>query len=102
MYALFVIMEIVLYTNPPCLFIKKTQITIMPQTSRARYLDEAKGLGILCIVFLHYENGVIPWTVNTFIGSFMITIFYIIAGWIMAMKGKKFLLIIWPRNVCVH
>ncbi len=61
----------------------------MPQTSRARYLDEAKGLGILCIVFLHYENGVIPWTVNTFIGSFMITIFYIIAGWIMAMKGKK-------------
>lgn len=56
--------------------------------SRAKYLDEAKGLGILCIVFLHYENGVIPGTVNTFIGSFMITIFYIVAGWIMAMKSS--------------
>ena len=56
---------------------------------RAKYLDEAKGLGILCIVFLHYENGVIPGTVNTFIGSFMITIFYIVAGWIMAMKNVQ-------------
>ncbi len=58
------------------------------QTHRARYLDIAKGLGILCITFLHYENGVIPSTVNTFIGSFMITIFYIVAGWIMGMKPK--------------
>ena len=54
---------------------------------RARYLDEAKGLGILCIVFLHYEQGVIPGELNTFIGSFMISIFYIVAGWIMSMKG---------------
>lgn len=54
---------------------------------RARYIDEAKGLGILCIVFLHYENGVIPGEANTFIGSFMITIFYIVAGWVMAMKS---------------
>ncbi len=53
---------------------------------RLRYLDEAKGLGILCITFLHYENGVIPASVNVFIGSFMITIFYVVAGWIMAMK----------------
>lgn len=61
----------------------------MPQTSRARYLDEAKGLGILCIVFLHYENGVIPSSVNIFIGSFMITIFYIVSGWIMAIMDRK-------------
>jgi fucose 4-O-acetylase-like acetyltransferase len=57
--------------------------------TRLRYIDEAKGLGILCIVFLHYEQGVLPWTVNTFIGSFMITIFYIVAGMIMAMKGHQ-------------
>lgn len=56
---------------------------------RARYIDEAKGLGILCIVFLHYENGVLPGTVNVFIGSFMITIFYIVAGWVMAMKNRE-------------
>lgn len=58
------------------------------QTHRARYLDIAKGLGILCITFLHYENGVIPTTVNIFIGSFMITIFYFVSGWIMGMKSK--------------
>lgn len=57
--------------------------------TRLRYLDQAKGLGILCIVFLHYEQGVISGELNTFIGSFMITIFYIVAGWVMAMKDSK-------------
>ena len=56
---------------------------------RQRYIDEAKGLGILCIAFLHYENGLLPAAVNTFIGSFMITVFYIAAGWIMAMKDYR-------------
>ena len=53
---------------------------------RERYLDLAKGLGILCITFLHYEEGVLPAPVNTFIGSFMISIFYLVAGWVLAMK----------------
>lgn len=53
---------------------------------RARYLDIAKGLGILCITFLHYEVGILPGPVNTFIGSFMISIFYLVAGWVLAMK----------------
>ena len=55
---------------------------------RLKYIDQAKGLGILCIAFLHYENGVLSGPVNTFIGSFMITIFYIVAGWVMAMKSQ--------------
>lgn len=55
---------------------------------RERYLDLAKGLGILCIVFLHYENGVLPGHVNVFIGSFMISIFYLVAGWVLAMKDR--------------
>lgn len=57
--------------------------------TRLRYIDQAKGLGILCIVFLHYEQGVISGLMNTFIGSFMITIFYVIAGWVMAMKDRS-------------
>lgn len=52
---------------------------------RERYIDIVKGLSILCIVFLHYEDGVLPQTVNVFIGSFMITAFYVTSGWISAM-----------------
>ena len=53
---------------------------------RDHSLDMAKGLGILCIVLLHYESGIIPVAVNTFIGSFMITMFYVSAGWLMALR----------------
>lgn len=55
-------------------------------SARDKAIDVAKGWGILCIVFLHYENGVIPPEVNTYIGLFMISIFYITAGWVTALK----------------
>lgn len=53
---------------------------------RERYIDIAKGLSILCIVLLHYESGVLPHYINTFIGSFMISVFYVTSGWIMAQQ----------------
>lgn len=53
---------------------------------RERYIDIVKGLSILCIVFLHYEKGILPTSVCMFIGSFMVTSFYVSAGWISAMK----------------
>ncbi|MFR5759225.1 MAG: acyltransferase family protein [Bacteroides cellulosilyticus] len=53
---------------------------------RERYIDIVKGLAILCIVLLHYENGLFPTKVNVFVGSFMITTFYVTAGWLMAMR----------------
>lgn len=56
---------------------------------RERYIDIAKGFSILCIVMLHYENGLFPHPVNQFIGSFMITLFYVTAGWIQAMQTKE-------------
>lgn len=56
---------------------------------RERYIDIVKGLSILCITFLHYEQGVLPSSVNTFIGSFMITTFYVTAGWISAMHPSS-------------
>ena len=31
---------------------------------RERYIDIVKGLAILCIVLLHYENGLFPTKVN--------------------------------------
>ncbi len=49
----------------------------------------AKGLGILCITLLHYEEGLIPRNINVFIGTFMITVFYVSAGWVSAMSGKQ-------------
>lgn len=47
---------------------------------RERYIDIVKGLAILCIVLLHYENGLFPTKVNVFVGSFMITTFYVTAA----------------------
>lgn len=56
---------------------------------RERYIDLVKGLAILCIVFLHYEQGILPNCVNIFIGSFMITAFYVTSGWVSAMRNKQ-------------
>lgn len=56
---------------------------------RERYIDIVKGLSILCITFLHYEQGILPSTVNVFIGSFMITAFYVTSGWVSAMNSSN-------------
>lgn len=56
---------------------------------RERYVDIVKGLSILCITLLHYENGIFPLYINVFIGSFMITTFYVISGWVSAMHQSK-------------
>ena len=53
---------------------------------REKFLDVSKGFSIWCIVFLHYEEGVFPESFNTFIGSFMVTIFYVCSGWLLSQK----------------
>ena len=53
---------------------------------REKYIDSVKGFCILCIVLLHYTSGVFPDTFNVFVGSFMITAFYVVAGWLSAMN----------------
>ena len=55
---------------------------------RCEYLDCVKGLSILCIVFLHFENGVIPQWMNVWIGMFMITAFYFTSGWVFGLKRQ--------------
>lgn len=56
---------------------------------RASYIDAVKGVAILCITFLHFENGVIPAWLNTWIGLFMITTFYYTSGWVTSLQNKK-------------
>lgn len=53
---------------------------------RERYLDIAKGCGILSIVLLHFTSVDSLSSIRTFIGLYMISVFYVIVGWIDAMR----------------
>ena len=55
---------------------------------RLLYIDILKGWSILCIVFLHFETGVIPGWLNAWIGNFMIAAFYFTSGWLSGIKPK--------------
>lgn len=54
---------------------------------RLGYVDSLKGLSILCIMLLHFEDGVFTETLNVFVGSFMITAFYVTTGVVYVRKG---------------
>ena len=55
---------------------------------RFDYIDATKGVAILCITFLHFEKGVIPGWLNTWIGMFMISAFYVTSGWVTGINDK--------------
>ena len=56
---------------------------------RFDYIDATKGVAILCITFLHFEKGVIPDWLNTWIGMFMISAFYVTSGWVSGISDKQ-------------
>ena len=56
---------------------------------RERYLDIVKGISILCITLEHYVKDFFPQEFNIFLGSFMITAFYVTSGWISAMHPSR-------------
>lgn len=56
---------------------------------RANYIDAVKGLAILCITFLHFEDGVIPQWLYVWTGMFMISAFYFTSGWVTGIQDKK-------------
>ena len=58
------------------------------EKKRLNYIDATKGVAILCIAFLHFEQGVIPDWLNTWIGMFMITTFYVTSGWVTGINDK--------------
>lgn len=55
---------------------------------RVNYIDATKGVAILCITFLHFEQGVIPHWLYVWIGMFMITAFYATSGWVTGINNK--------------
>ena len=55
---------------------------------RYDYIDATKGVAILCITFLHFEQGVIPAWLNIWIGLFMISAFYVTSGWVTGINDK--------------
>ena len=57
-------------------------------SKRLDYIDATKGVAILCITFLHFEQGVIPTWLNTWIGMFMISAFYVTSGWVSGVNDK--------------
>ena len=57
--------------------------------SRLQYIDTAKGLAIVSIVLLHFEDGIFSPQLNLFISAYMITMFYITAGWVDAMNENQ-------------
>lgn len=56
---------------------------------RFDYIDATKGVAILCITFLHFEQGVIPAWLNTWIGLFMISAFYVTSGWVSGINNRS-------------
>lgn len=58
------------------------------QNRRLDYIDATKGVAILCITFLHFEQGVIPAWLNIWIGLFMISAFYVTSGWVTGINDK--------------
>lgn len=58
------------------------------EKKRLNYIDATKGVAILCITFLHFEQGVIPGWLNTWIGLFMISAFYVTSGWVRGINDK--------------
>lgn len=61
----------------------------MPINQRLHFIDALKGLSILCICLLHFEEGIFPQWLNVWIGSFMITAFYITSGWVYGLKPQS-------------
>lgn len=49
-------------------------------------IDILKGWSIIAIMLLHYEQGIFSGAVNAWIGSFMVSAFYLTAAWVLALK----------------
>lgn len=56
---------------------------------RYDYIDAVKGVAILGIVLMHFEDGVFPVLFNIWTGLFMIAAFYFTSGWITGIKDIR-------------
>ena len=55
-------------------------------SDRKSYIDIGKGIAIIGIMLMHYENGVFPVTLNRWVGCFMIALFYFVSGYLSSAK----------------
>ncbi len=55
---------------------------------RLQYIDILKGWSILCIMLLHYEEGIFPGWLNAWVGNFMISAFYFTSGWLAGIRPR--------------
>ena len=55
--------------------------------SRDSSIDILKGISILSIMLLHFEQGLFPERLNSWLGNFMITAFYFTSGWVQSYKS---------------
>jgi fucose 4-O-acetylase-like acetyltransferase len=56
---------------------------------RLTYIDILKGWSILSIVFLHFEDGILPSWLNAWIGNYMISAFYFTSGWLAGVRNQE-------------
>lgn len=61
----------------------------MGSQQRLQYIDALKGLSILCICLIHFEDGIFPMWLNNWIAGFMISAFYITSGWVYGLKPQS-------------
>ena len=54
--------------------------------ARDASIDVLKGISILSIMLLHYEQGLFPGWLNVWIGNFMISALYFSSGWVQSNK----------------
>lgn len=57
-------------------------VYINTNKNRKRYIDIIKGLSIISIAFIHYEDGIINYNTYVFISLYMVSIFYFCVGWL--------------------
>ena len=58
-------------------------------SDRKSYIDIGKGIAIIGIMLMHYENGVFPVTLNRWVGCFMIALFYFVSGYLSSARARR-------------
>jgi len=67
-------------------------------TGRYQWIDILKGISIIAIMLMHYENGIFSRYICYWIGMFMVASFYLISGWLMASKEIDTWAIWWKKR----
>jgi fucose 4-O-acetylase-like acetyltransferase len=59
---------------------------------RLEYIDMLKGISILSITLLHFEDGIFPMWLHNWISSFMVVSFYFTSGYVKGLSEKTIII----------